>query len=593
MTVWAVLSIAVLSGAVTTIGFGALLFPSKASAGERLLGGALLTVGAVVVGVRVLGAIGALSTTVVLGAGVVVSATVVAAVYIRGLPWLRVRPPVSVETVPVLLVAGGGLAIATMAAYLLPVWQFDALGYHLPYVNFTLQHGTLADVPVDVPYVSTYPHNVENVFVAWRALLPDDRLVELGHLPFGLLGGLAIAVIARGQGARPATATAAGAAWLTLPAVFLQLPTNYVDVASAALLLTAIAFVLGPVDRTRMLLAATALGLFVGSKPSTPVAALIVFAALVVVAWRAASWRTLGVAGLLVLVLGGETYVTNIVRQGNPVWPVRIDVGPIHLPGRYPMSELLASGAGAPRASGNLIERVVTSWTTIWPPVPAFDMRVGGLGLLFLAALPVALFRAARTRSVLVALVFSSTLATPDPAVARFVLPFAALVLAFAAPALDHRRIGRAARVAVFGLVALVAAHSLYVAYPGLTGEGPPLRDYFGMTDDERRRAVGAEGPPTKFIDAVEQVGPGEITLFDHTLELPYYAWPPDLSRSAARIPDDVTAEAADRLVHDDNVRLLFVGRNTAAGAAVRRDLPSFVRLFDCRFSACSVYLRR
>ena len=84
-----------------------------------------------------------------------------------------------------LLVAAGGLALATTAAYLLPVWQWDALGYHLPYVNFALQHGTLTDVPVDVPYLSTYPHVVEQFFVAWRALLPDDRLVELAHLPFG------------------------------------------------------------------------------------------------------------------------------------------------------------------------------------------------------------------------------------------------------------------------------------------------------------------------------------------------------------------------------------------------------------------------
>ncbi|MCV7302875.1 hypothetical protein H7J93_24930 [Mycobacterium barrassiae] len=589
---WA-LPIALASAAVTAIGFSALLFPRKASAGERLLGGALLTAVTVVVGVRALGAIGALTTAVLLGASVIVSATVVAAVYIRGLPWPRVRLPATVETVPVLLVAGGGLAIAVTAAYLLPVWQWDALGYHLPYVNFALQHGTLTDVPADVPYISSYPHNVENVFIAWRALIPDDQLVELGHLPFGLLGALAIAVIARGQGARSATAVAAGAAWLTLPAVFLQLPTNYVDVASAALLLTAIAFVLGPVDRTRLLLAATALGLFVGSKPSAPVAALVVFAALVVIAWRSGWWRTLGVAGVLVLLLGGETYVTSIVRQGNPVWPVRIDIGPMHLPGRYPMSELLASGAGAPRTSGNVVERIVTSWTTIWPPVPAFDMRIGGLGLLFLVALPVAVVRAARTRSVLVALVFAATLATPDPAVARFVLPFAGLVLAFAAPAIDHRRLGRSARVAVFGLVALVAAHNIYVAYPGLTGEGPTLRAYFGMTDDERRRSVGAEGPPTKFLDAVARVGSGEITLFDDTLELPYYAWPPDLSRSAVRIPDDATAEAADRLVHDDNVRLLIVGQRTAAGEAVRRDPAGFIRLFDCRSSTCSVYLRR
>ena len=135
--------------------------------------------------------------------------------------------------------------------------------------------GSWTDIPADVPYLSTYPHVVENVFIAWRALIPDDRLVELAHVPFGLLGATAIAVIAYRQGARADTAVAGGAAWLTLPAVFLQLPTNYVDVASAALLLIAIVFVLGPVDRTRVILAAVALGMFLGSKPSAPLAAIV------------------------------------------------------------------------------------------------------------------------------------------------------------------------------------------------------------------------------------------------------------------------------------------------------------------------------
>ena len=38
----------------------------------------------------------------------------------------------------------------------------------------------------DVGYLSSYPHIVEDAFIAWRALLPDDRLVELAHLMFGL-----------------------------------------------------------------------------------------------------------------------------------------------------------------------------------------------------------------------------------------------------------------------------------------------------------------------------------------------------------------------------------------------------------------------
>jgi len=465
------------------------------------------------------------------------------------------------------------------------------LGYHLPYVNFALQRGTFADIPVDVAYVSTYPHVVEHVFIAWRALIPDDRLVELAHLPFGLLGATAVGVIAYRQGAR-ASAVAAGAVWLTLPAVFLQLPTNYVDVASAALLLTAIAFVLSSVDSTRVMLSAIALGMFLGSKPSAPLAAVLVFSALAVAAWRS-GLRTIAIAAVVVLLLGGESYLTNFVRQGNPVWPVRIDLGPIHLPGRFPMSDLLASGAAAPRTQGSLAMRVFDSWTTIWPAVPAFDMRVGGLGVLILVALPFALISVIRQRSVVVALVFVATLATPDPAVARYVLAFAGLVLAFAVPTIDHPRVGKFVHASALVLVALGAAHNVYVAYPGLTGEGPPLRAYVDMSDYERRRAVGADGVPTPFLDAVARVGPGEIAVFDETAYLPYLAWPPDLSRDAVRIPDDATAEEADRLVHADDVRLLIVGDDTVAGSVVRRDPARFIRIFECKSSTCAVYLRR
>ena len=594
VTGWGLLPVAVPLACVTALGLGALAFPcSTAPFGERLLAGALLVVATVAVGVRLLGAGGLLTMPMILGGCVVVAASTVVAVYIRGLRWLPYCRPTRAATLPLLIVTACGLAIATVTAYLLPVWQWDALGYHLPYVNFALQRGTFADIPVDVPYLSTYPHVVEYIFIAWRALLPDDRLVELAHIPFGLIGALAITTIAQRQGARADAAVAAGAMWLTLPAVLLQLPTNYIDVASAALLLTAIAFVLGPVDRTRVLLAATALGLFVGSKPTAPVTAVAVFAVLTTVAYRGGLRGLIPVAGLVALTLGAESYMVNSVRHGNPLWPVRVDAGLVHLPGRFPMSELLASGAAAPRTHGNLAARVFDSWSTIWPSVPAFDMRIGGLGVLFLAALPVAVIRTIRERSVILALLLVATVVTPDPAVARYVLAFAGLVLAVAVPAVENPRLGRPGCAAVFALAAVGAAHNIWVAYPGLTGEGPQLSAYVHMTDNERRRAVGADGVPVPFLDAVARVGQGEITLFDRSADLPYLAWPFDLSRDAARIPDDVTPAQAERLVNSRDVRLLIVGDDTVAGAVVRRDPARFVRLFHCKSSPCAAYLRR
>ena len=559
---------------------------------ELLLAGALLTVAVVAIVVRLAGEVGLLTTPVLVG--VLVAAAIGATIVLRarGMSWrLPWRRGVSLETLPLLAVATGAIALAIAALYLLPVWQWDALGYHLPYVNFALQRGTFADIPDDVAYLSTYPHIVEYAFIAWRALLPDDRLVELAHVPFGLLGALAIATIARRQGARADHAVAAGAAWLTLPAVFLQLPTNYTDVASAALLLTAAAFVLGPMDRTRILLAGVAIGLFLGSKPQAPVATVLILLVLAVRAYRAGLRAVIPVAAIVALVLGAESYVVNLVRHGNPVWPVRLSLGPINLPGRYDMSDLLQSGAAAPRTHGNVFERVAESWLTVVPPHPVFDMRIGGLGLLFLVALPIAVIRAARARSPAIAVVAVATLATPDPAVARYILAFAGLVLALAVPAVGGLR--RGTRFAVFGLAALAAAHNLVVAYPGLSGDGPPLTAYVGMTSAQRQRAVGADGPPTAYLDAIAEVRPGEITVFDRWADLPYLAWPFDLSRAAARIPDDVTAEQARRIVEAPNVRMLIVGDNTVTGSVVRRNPQRFAPQFHCKSSPCTVYLRR
>jgi hypothetical protein len=587
---WGLLPVGVPLSVLLVLGLGALTTPRAGV--ERLLAGALLTTSLLVVAVQFLGRIGRLTPPLPLAVVALSTLAVLAAARLRGVCWWRVRwrRTMGVETLPVLLVAAAAVVIAVVAAYYLPIWQWDALGYHLPYVNFALQRGTFADLPADVAYISTYPHVVEDVFIAWRSQLPDDRLVELAHLLFGVLGALAIATIARRLGARPAHAVAAGAAWLTLPAVFLQLPTNYTDVASAALLLTAIAFALGPADRRSLLLAAVAIGLYLGSKPNAPLGAALLLCVLTVRASRGGRRGVIPVAWVVTLLLGAQTYVVNTVRHGNPVWPVRVDVGPVHLPGPQAMSALLRSGAAAPHLEGPLLVRVVKSWTTIWPPLPVFDMRIGGLGLLFLCALPFAVVQAVRTRSWAVAGCFAATLATPDPAVARYVLGFAGLVLAFAVPVVA--RGGTAVRSVVFGVAALAAVQGLVVGYPGLTGEGPPLGAYVHMTPEQRLGAVGADGPPTDFLAAHAALRPGEITVFDRSAELPYLAWPYDLSHRAARIPDDVTAAQGARIVDAPQVRVLIVGDDTVTAAVVRAD-PRFAPAFGCRSTACTVYIRR
>ncbi len=578
---WGILPIAIVLAILFGVRIGALVLP-RSLPRERALFGAVGTVAALVLTVRLLGGAGILTRASIFGA---LLAGTIASVLVRrdrrvGLSW---RETVTSETLPVAAAAAGSLGIAALAAYLLPIWQWDGLGYHLPWVNFALQDRGFAGVPKDMAYLATYPHALEMFFLAWRVMLPDDRLVDAAQIPLALAGAFAIAVLARQAGARRDHAIAAGLLWLTLPAVFLQLPTNYIDVGAAAVLLAAAAFTLAEPTPTHVIGAGLALGVFLGSKPNAPMGTTVLFALLAVRGWKAGRRGALLVSGASALLLGAESYVVNVVQHGNPIWPVQMKLGPIVLPGEVPMNAVLSSGCASPRVEGPLLLRVLRSWTALDAP-PVFDMRYGGLGILFLVALPVAIAVVVKRRSIALAIVMAATLASPDPAIARYILAFPGLVFALAASRVSTLA-SPWSRRAIFGFAALAAAVGLWRAYPGLTGEGPSLGAYWRMDERDRLAAVGADGPPGRFHDALAQVEPGKTVGFDSSLELPYLAWPADLSTRAIRVPDRASASEAERIVDDPNVALLIVGEGSpVARAALESSAePKYEQLFRCR----------
>jgi len=596
---WGLLPVAVPLACIVVSRIGRLAF-AGAPALERVVGGATLALAAFVVGLQALGAMHALQTGPILAALVLVAA---ALVLVRPRPRLGRLPPwrhaVTVASAGPLLVCGAAMAIVVVAASWLPVWQWDALGYHLPFVNFVLQSASLDGVPRDVGYLSTYPHDVELCFLAFRSMLPDDRVVELAHVPFGVLGAVATAALARRSGARADDAAIAGASWLTLPAVFLQLPTNYIDVACAALLLLAVYWVLATPTPRSVACAGLALGLYLGSKPNAPVPTALLFALLAWRAVRAGQGRWLAVAALSILALGAGSYADNLVRHGNPIWPIKLPMWPLRvgpevwtLPGTASMRSLLEAGAAAPRAHGPLPWRVLVSWTSLGAP-PVFDMRLGGFGLVCLAAVVVAAVRVVRERTWVLAAAALATLASPDPSVARYILAFPALALALAAGWLG--RIGRRARAAVLAAVTVGAAWNVAYATPGLSGEGPPLSAYAHMSEAQRVRAVGADGPPTRIVDARERLRPGQAAAYDAAVDLPYLAWTPDLSTRVVRIPDGSAPHDVGPLLRREDVHLLLVGEDQPAGIWARAHPKEALRLFSltgCKDTGCVAYYR-
>lgn len=596
--VWGLLPLAVPLACIVVSRVGRIAFPD-ANRLERAIGGATLTLAALVTCLRCLGTLHALR-----GVTVFLLLATAAIVLLIASPRPRIRPVsfawregLTRSSAGPLLVCGAAVGIVIAAARWLPIWQWDALGYHLPFVNFVLQSASFDGVPRDVGYLSTYPHNVELCFVAFRSMLSDDRIVELAHLPFGILGAIVTAALARRSGARTDDGLVAGATWLTLPAVFLQLPTNYIDVACAALLLLAIYWVLADPTPRSIVCAGLALGLYLGTKPNAPVPTALLFALLAFRSIAAGRGRSLLLAATLMVLLGGSTYAGNLLRYGNPIWPVALPVWPLRvgpnvwtLPGTTSMQALLEAGAAAPRAHGPLPWRLLASWTALAAP-PAFDMRLGGFGIVYLAVLPVAVIRVIRERSWANAIVGLATLAAPDPSVARYILALPALGLALAAGCM--RRVGGRKRAAVVVAITAGAAWNVAYAAPGLSGEGPPLTAYARMSAAERIRAVGADGPPAPIIDARERLLPGEAAAYDATFDLPYLAWSRDLSTRVIRIPDAIGPSEVEPLLRQERVHLLLVGEERPAGIWASHHPAKAARLFPltgCQETRCAAY---
>ena len=596
---WGLLPIVVPAFAFVASRLGTLAYRGEGSPrSDRAVAGVVLAFACVVVAVRGLSLV-SLVTTAWLAFGLLTLAALLALVPPRpsfsraSLGSLPLDPQLSL----VALVLLAALGLACLAARWLPVWQWDSLGYHLPFVHFTLAAKSVAGVPRELVYIGTYPHVVEMFFVALRACLPDDRLIDLGQVPFGLAGAVVTAALARSWKASREMALVAGAAWLLMPAVFLQLPTNYVDVATATFALAAVYFVLAPLTPRSVLLTGVALGLFVGSKPSAPVPASLLFAVLLVRSWRArlpAGLMLVLGSGALVVLLGGESYLQNLKDHANPVWPVTVDLGPLHFPGKSPISELLAAGANAPRLHGPLPWRFLRSLVSLAAP-PVFDMRIGGFGPLLLLAIPFAVLWLVRERRPALVLALLSCLVSPDPAVARYILAFPALLFAAAAAGAPlPSRTG--SRLAVFVAVAVLGAVELAYAAPGLIGDGPPLAAYASMSDGERAVAVGADGPPTTVAAARARVGPDEAFAFDENMDLCDMAWDERQSYRVVLLEEALLASSVGERIDKDRIRVLAVGDAAPAGAWARSHPLQFERLSalpSCRTGTCSLFVRR
>ncbi|APR78368.1 Membrane protein [Minicystis rosea] len=577
------------------------LLPSPRPTRDRLAAAALLALACPILLVRVLGAAGALTAPALTVATIALGLAAVAASGRAARASARADLTAIAATVLLTFTHGATLAsawiglfalgLAALAAYLLPPWAWDALGYHLPVVYDALQTHALREVPTHIPYVNAYPHAVEHFFIACRLLLGSDALLDFCQAPFALAACIGIAALARRAGAPAARAAAFGALFLALPLVMLQLASSYVDVAVAALLVLTVYFATGPLAKADLALFAVAAGLLLDSKPSAPPAVAVVGLVVLVRAYRARVAGLALAASLLALVIGGQTYAVNLLHHHNPVWPVSLRLGPIALPGLHDAGPMFVLGLPEPYKHYGWLHRLLASLVAL-PDRYIYDMRIGGLGPLVAAGLvPVAVVTARHARRAALPLLVLAVAAVASPAAhwMRYTLALPAALLAHVAA--TTARLAPRPRAAVDLALAALAALGIAQAAPGFTDGGPSIAKLLAMPAAARASAVSVDGHEAEWQKARALVRDGEAFAYDASFSFPGQLWRGDPAASVHFLGDasgDVD-EALDRA----RVRILVAGDDLPAAAAVTRHPARYRLLFRCPIDRCNVYERR
>ncbi|CAN5607473.1 hypothetical protein BH24DEI1_BH24DEI1_12970 [soil metagenome] len=384
--------------------------------------------------------------------------------------------------------------------------------------------------------------------------------------------------------------------FLAVPVTALQLASNYTDIGYAALLLLGIYFVTGPLDRAGAAFGAIALGLLLATKPSAPVALLIVFTATLIRAYRLKRVPTVFAMALVVLAIGSARYVENFMRYGNPVWPVQVRLGPLTLPGEVPLGTIL-DRLPEPHVHYGPLRRALSSWLAL-PQGYSHSMRIGGFGPLFiLGLLPFVLlalrWRPGRAVILPVALVAAATLSTQCAFITRhsLALPAALLVLAACVSQLWRPRW----RTALDLALAALAAWGFYLASPGFTLPSQlSLSALARMPAAERAAAFGGiDGRERHWHEARGFVRDGEAFGYDRTFGFAGLLWRPDGRGRVAYLPNTVASpEQFLNWLEGEQVRVVVLGDEEPSFGPWARSQPErFTRLFGCPLDPCSVYL--
>lgn len=243
---------------------------------------------------------------------------------------------------PVALAGAGALAIYVLAAVAshasLPPTGIDALTFHIPGLGRWMQSGSYWQVDNFVPQIATgnYPQNGNLVELSVVLPWSSDFLYRLSHVPFLGLFALSIHAISRELGAARPTSLLLASMLTAMPIVFY--PAVYSSIPDVVLLATMSAGLLFLLRewrggrRSELILAGLGLGLAFGTKwygvTSVGFIAAVWLAAMLIARRPGLGRRTAVLTGLIALA-GGFWLLRNLVESGNPIFPVRLSLGPV------------------------------------------------------------------------------------------------------------------------------------------------------------------------------------------------------------------------------------------------------------------------
>jgi Dolichyl-phosphate-mannose-protein mannosyltransferase len=324
--------------------------PHLAGAEGVLAFGVLATAGLVAAHV-VPGALGLLSRTSALLTAVVLLA---AATRVRsadapraqGGPSPRPPPPGTRLSWVVAGLAAAGVAVAAVAAAWsgtgAPSTESDTLTFHLPNIARWIQTGSVWGIHDFAPLQPTGHYPQSGDVVVMSTLLPwkSDAFVRAAGLPFFALSALAVYAIAKEAGASRASGVLLGALFASVPAFAIEsFEGAKTDPVMVACFGAGVLFLVRHL-RTRLgsdlVLAGVALGVALGTKwygVTNIAAVLLAWAGLWLLTGRGPRPLLRAAAPLagLIAAAGGFWMLRNLVKSGNPVFPVRVGAAGIEL----------------------------------------------------------------------------------------------------------------------------------------------------------------------------------------------------------------------------------------------------------------------